>query len=86
MRINSGSMSKAPARLTVVFAVVLAGCGSDGAANQVEICDNGIDDDGDGFVDGVDFDCMQTEEQCSDGLDDDGDGDIDAADSDCAGG
>jgi streptogramin lyase len=47
-----------------------------------EICDNGIDDDGDGLVDTADPDC-QTPEICNDNIDNDGDGFIDAADTDC---
>ena len=56
----------------------------------VEVCTNGTDDDGDGFVDCADSDCasaancQQTErEDCTNGADDDGDGRIDCADPDC---
>lgn len=56
----------------------------------LEICDNGIDDDGDGFVDCVDFDCCGIEDcgiclevNCDNGIDDDGDGFIDEDDFDC---
>ncbi len=48
-----------------------------------EICDNGIDDDGDGFVDGDDWDCCKPEEICDNGIDDDCDGFIDNQDWDC---
>ena len=56
-----------------------------------EICDNGIDDDGDGLIDCQDSDCVpipycRTEDdfvKCRDGIDNDGDGDIDCADSEC---
>ena len=58
-----------------------------------EICDNGIDDDCDGAIDGADSDCgggctptENPEVSCSDGIDNDCDGDIDDADSDCGGG
>ncbi|MHA7128857.1 hypothetical protein [Algoriphagus namhaensis] len=49
-----------------------------------EICANGIDDDGDGFIDEEDLDCTETGSECSNGMDDDGDGFIDAADFDCS--
>ena len=71
------------ALLAVFFAVSLPGCGSVIVADSVEICDNGIDDDGDGFVDLVDFDCTETGDECDNGIDDDGDGFVDKADSDC---
>ena len=48
-----------------------------------EICDNGLDDDGDGLVDGADPDCQLVQEICDNGLDDDGDGLVDGADPDC---
>lgn len=55
-----------------------------------EICDNGIDDDGDGYFDCDDADCTGTSacinpEICNNGSDDDGDGKIDCADSQCLG-
>ncbi len=47
-----------------------------------EICDNGIDDDGDGFID--EADCIPAfETNCGNGLDDDGDGLVDYDDPDC---
>ena len=49
-----------------------------------EICDNGIDDDGDGDADCVDSDCPACPEICNNGADDDGDGAIDCDDTDCA--
>lgn len=55
----------------------------DDNSDPIEICDNGIDDDGDGFVDGDDFDCQERGTQCSNGIDDDGDGFIDNEDFDC---
>jgi hypothetical protein len=54
-----------------------------------EICDDGIDNDGDGYTDCADFDCGDLEEcqeNCSDGLDNDGDGYTDCEDYDCPGG
>ncbi len=55
----------------------------------VEICNNGIDDDGDGKIDCDDPDCVQDPacrppaEICNNGIDDDGDGKTDCADADC---
>ena len=53
-----------------------------------EICNDGLDNDGDGFTDCGDFDCSNTtlkECNCSDGLDNDADGFSDCNDSDCNG-
>jgi hypothetical protein len=56
-----------------------------------EVCDNGVDDDGDPYVDCEDQNCFNdpacmpdTETSCTDGVDNDGDGVIDCGDSDCA--
>ncbi|MEZ4436728.1 MAG: hypothetical protein R3F65_30380, partial [bacterium] len=56
-----------------------------------ELCDNGVDDDGDGDVDCADDDCAAFPgcvpppvELCDNGIDDDGDRDVDCADGDCA--
>src|SRR5690606_24200229 len=55
-----------------------------------EICDDGIDNDGDGAVDCQDSDCLNhpscaiPDEICDDGIDNDGDGAVDCQDSDCA--
>lgn len=52
-----------------------------------EICNNGIDDDEDSFIDCDDLDCSGTEscpvEICNNGIDDDGDTFTDCADGDC---
>ena len=53
-----------------------------------ERCDNLLDDDGDGRVDGLDPDCPPTTiplgpEDCSNGVDDDGDFVVDCGDDDC---
>ncbi len=45
-------------------------------------CNDGLDNDGDGLMDGNDPDC-QHEYLCQDGLDNDGDGLADGADADC---
>ncbi len=52
------------------------------------ICDDGIDNDGDGDIDCDDRDCRRDpacseEGNCTDGIDNDGDGDIDCDDRDC---
>jgi hypothetical protein len=70
----------------ISFTLLLFNCSSDDK-KKVEICNNGIDDDGDGFVDCDDFDCNEsplcTFEICDNGIDDDGDGFIDCDDFDC---
>jgi hypothetical protein len=56
-----------------------------------ELCSNGLDDNGDGFVDCSDPACADdpacqiVPEVCSNGVDDDGDGLVDSADPDCQG-
>ncbi len=60
-------------------------------AGAVEVCGNGIDDDGDSLADCADSDCVglatcQTPvEQCDNSTDDDGDGLTDCGDADCNG-
>lgn len=56
------------------------------AAVTTEICDDGIDNDGDGLIDAADPDCIQPPqpEICDDGVDNDGDGLVDHEDPDCA--
>ena len=54
----------------------------------VELCDDSIDDDGDGLVDCDDPDCFSSnlclpETACHDGQDNDVDGHVDCADPDC---
>jgi hypothetical protein len=63
--------------------------------SREEICDDRIDNDGDGLVDCADADCFdapnchaggseeRTNEACSDWIDNDGDGAVDCEDSDC---
>ena len=49
-----------------------------------EICNDDLDNDGDGFTDCDDFDCDCDESNnCHDGIDNDGDGFIDCDDFDC---
>tara|TARA_B100000965_G_scaffold135411_1_gene112709 strand:+ start:383 stop:4399 length:4017 start_codon:yes stop_codon:yes gene_type:complete len=56
--------------------------GDDGGAT--EDCSNGIDDDGDSFIDCDDFDCNCGSEICDNGIDDDGDSFIDCDDFNCS--
>ncbi len=52
-----------------------------------EDCDNGSDDNGNGLVDCLDFDCAgdpTCDERCTNCIDDDGDGAVDRDDADCA--
>ena len=65
------------------------------STNPQELCDNKLDDDGDGRIDCDDSDCIHaanclaptdpdvTIEICNNKLDDDGDGNIDCNDDDC---
>ena len=61
---------------------------------QVEVCDDGLDNNHNGKIDCADEDCIgqsgpcggtceQPETTCFDGFDNDGDGSVDCADSDC---
>lgn len=55
---------------------------------SAEICDNGLDDDCDGLVDGLDVadcGCQPQPENCDNGLDDDCDGQVDCNDASCVG-
>jgi len=75
--------------ILAMFGLVTA-CDDDPKKEKTEICDNGIDDDGDTLIDCLDVDdcatatnCLNPVEICDNTLDDDGDGDIDCADADC---
>jgi hypothetical protein len=75
----------ASAPYDLVVAVTCAG------GTAPEVCNNGIDDDGDGRVDCSDPDCVgigacgaTPTEACTGGIDEDGDGLTDCADPDCA--
>jgi len=79
-----------PILLLLLFSfsvIVYQSCKSDDGNPQVEICDDGIDNDGDGFIDCEDLDCESNQnclvEICNDGIDNDGDGFIDCEDLDC---
>ncbi|MCB0510787.1 MAG: hypothetical protein H6579_07430 [Chitinophagales bacterium] len=68
----------------------LSSCKEDDPSDNTELCNDGIDNDGDGFIDCADFDCSGnsacgTAEICSDGIDNDLDGFIDCDDLDCDG-
>ncbi len=73
--------------ILILFAVAaIEGCKKDDEdETKKEICGNGIDDDGDGFIDLADLDCTETGSECGNGIDDDGDGFIDCLDFDCNG-
>ena len=62
--------------------------GSGGSTGEDEVCDDGIDNDGDSFVDCDDWDCDDDpacpgETVCDDGIDNDGNGYTDCEDFDC---
>ncbi|PKN47482.1 MAG: hypothetical protein CVU59_02760 [Deltaproteobacteria bacterium HGW-Deltaproteobacteria-17] len=79
--------------LALLFPLLLAGCPSrdDPKKHDVpsEVCDNLVDDDGDGLIDCDDVDCHADEacrtpaEVCLNLVDDDGDGLTDCFDPDC---
>jgi len=68
---------------------LIEGQPTDCATTSAEICDDGLDNDGDTYFDCDDFECYDDpackEFECGDGLDNDGDGDTDCDDSDCLG-
>jgi hypothetical protein len=68
---------------------IVKGAATDCPALVPEICDDGIDNDGDGFTDCADRDCGTEpgckETNCTDGTDNDGDGFADCDDWDCQG-
>ncbi len=71
--------------LIATFCIItFVNCGNDDNNDDLkaEICNNGVDDDNDGFTDCTDNDC--TCEICDNGMDDDGDGFTDEEDSDCS--
>ncbi len=71
-------------RVALGLVLLLGACAD---PEPVEVCANGADDDGDGFVDCADQDCFAdaacTEGVCDDGVDDDADGLVDCDDPDC---
>ena len=70
------------------------GGSSSGTENSDATCDDGADNDGNGYTDCADFGCQNScevtvcgsengEEACSDGIDNDGDGRVDCEDANC---
>jgi len=61
-----------------------------GCTAAAEVCGNGTDDDGDGYIDCNDADCLSdpscggSPEVCNDGQDNDNDGFVDCDDADCS--
>ncbi len=82
-------------RFTVLLTILalfgfVTACDDDPKKEKVEICDDGIDNDGDGLIDCLDVDdcataanCQIPDEICDNDLDDDEDGDVDCDDADC---
>lgn len=82
-------------RFTVLLTILalfgfVTACDDDPKKQKVEICDDGIDNDGDGLIDCLDVDdcataanCQIPDEICDNDLDDDEDGDVDCDDADC---
>ncbi len=83
---KSGKKHPLSAFLTVVFFLFALTA----AAQTTEVlCNDGIDNDGDGLIDCLDGNCqfaanIESGCNCYDGLDNDGDGKIDQADNNCA--
>src|SRR5688572_1077195 len=72
-----------------IVSILLLICITSFAQNTEVLCNNGIDDDGDGQIDCLDGNCqfavnIERGCNCYDGVDNDGDGKIDQADSNCA--
>ena len=65
--------------MTLGFSILYSSCKED----NTEICDNGIDDDNDGFTDCEDANCFES--NCADKMNNDGDGFTDCNDPDCDG-
>jgi hypothetical protein len=72
-----------------IFSGIQFSCEED-ANEEIEICNNNIDDDLDGFIDCDDNDCLdfidcseESVEICNNSIDDDSDGFIDCDDNDC---
>jgi len=73
--------------LFLFCATLVFSCKSDDDSTPTEICNDGLDNDNDGFVDCQDNDCAEAAncavEICDDGIDNDNDGFIDCDDNDC---
>ncbi|MDA3865099.1 MAG: hypothetical protein PF689_14655 [Deltaproteobacteria bacterium] len=79
-------------RSVILFLVIFSfslviGCNEDNSGGKQEICDNEIDDNGNGLTDCEDDDCegylVCNQEICNNEIDDDGNGHIDCDDQDC---
>ncbi len=80
-------------RLLILVGFLLLSFGSSWAQTTSEVCNDGIDNDGDGKIDCADTDCAAYSGtpkiyergcDCFDNIDNDGDGAIDKADGNCA--
>jgi hypothetical protein len=82
-------MNKYLLAFIVSIFICLVGCSENADNNRIEteICDDGIDNDGDGLVDCDDENCSSNiacfESNCADGIDNDNDGFKDCDDLDC---
>lgn len=91
-----GAVSSAALPAALALALSGAGCATDdgGEGPDPEVCDDGVDDDGDGATDCSDADCFQAPrcfalylapfEDCEGGADEDEDGVVDCDDPDCS--
>ncbi|RME00660.1 MAG: hypothetical protein D6812_09420 [Deltaproteobacteria bacterium] len=86
MKLLRSSLFLAILGMFAVIALAPAPCGGNGG----EICDDGVDNDGDEFVDCHDFDCDTAsnceamDANCQDGIDNDGNGFVDCDDFGCS--
>lgn len=84
------------ALVCIGWLLAAASCGGSGSNSKdsgaAEICDNDIDDNGNGFADCLDFECAgapgcerveNSDALCGDGRDNDGNGFIDCQDTAC---
>lgn len=94
---NGAALKRAAAVLAIPAAGLLGGCddlitppvaayGVPMPDDEIGLCDNDYDDDGDGLADCDDPDCAELERclGCFDGFDNDGDGLADCNDASCA--
>lgn len=78
--------------IIVIFQLSLFSCNSENSNDSQEmttiqeVCNDSIDNDGDGLIDCQDSDCIASancQEICNDGIDNDGDGFTDCEDLEC---
>ena len=89
-------LSRAALSILIVSSALLSACGGGGgnsAADAAAFCQDGVDNDQDGWTDAEDPDCLEATEErgfgtasCNDGLDNDGDALVDSSDPECGGG